>query len=185
MNRSVLIHIHLIFAALLLPFIMMFAITGVLYTWGVKSTVETTQYNIILSQPLKYESEYLHEWLEDVLEIKGINRPSGQGKMKGNAENYHYEWTGSARDASVAPSSDPLVAQLTIEESSYYHYLVQLHKGEGGIIFKIYAAMLAVGLIFLAITGVIMALRMPKFRTLTQRYLVAGSLMFVLAVLLS
>lgn len=185
MNRSVLVHIHLVFAALLLPFIIMFAITGALYTWGIKGAVEEYQYDIVLSQPLKYEPEYLHQWLEDVLEIKGIDRPSGQGKMKGDAEQYHYEWTGSAHDVSVAPSTDPLIAHLTIEESSYYHYLVQLHKGQGGTIFKVYAAILAIGLVFLAITGVVMALRMPKLRSLTQRYLVAGSLMFILAVLLS
>lgn len=185
MNRSFLVHVHLIFAALLLPFIMMFAITGALYTWGIKGSVETNHYDIVLLQPLKYEAEYLHQWLEDVLEIKGINRPSGQGKMKGDAEQYSYEWTGSARDASVAPGNDPLVAHLTIEESSYYHYLVQLHKGKGGVIFKIYAAILAIGLVFLAITGVVMALKMPKFRTLTQRYLITGSFMFILAVLLS
>jgi hypothetical protein len=185
MNRSVLVHIHLVFAALLLPFIVMFAITGALYTWGVKGDVETNQYDIVLSQPLKYESEYLHQWLEDVLEIKGIDTPSGQGKMKGNAENYYYQWSGSAHNVSVAPSSEPLVAQLTIEQSSYYHYLVQLHKGKGGTIFKVYAAILAIGLVFLAITGVVMALRMPKFRTLTQRYLIAGSVMFIVAVLLS
>lgn len=185
MNRSVLIHIHLIFAALLLPFIMMFSITGALYTWGVKGAVETRQYDIFLSKPLEYDAKYLHEWLEDVLQIKGISTPSGQGRMKGDAEKYYYKWTGSARDVSVAPSSDPLIAQLTIEESSYYHYLVQLHKGQGGIIFKIYAVILATGLVFLAITGIVMALKMPKFRTLTQRYLMVGSLMFILAVLLS
>jgi hypothetical protein len=185
MKRTVLVHIHLVFAALLLPFIITFAITGALYTWGVKGAVEANQYDIVLSQPLKYEAEYLHHWLEDVLEIKGIDTPSGQGKMKGNAELYQYQWSGSARSVSVAPSADPLVAKLSIEENSYYRYLVQLHKGKGGTIFKVYAAILAIGLVFLAFTGVIMALKMPKFRLLTQRYLIAGSLMFMLAVLLS
>lgn len=185
MNRSVLVHIHLVFAALLLPFIMTFAITGAFYTWGIKGEVKTSQYDIVLSQPLKYESEYLHQWLEDVLEIKGIDAPSGQSKMKGDTDNYYYQWTGSAHSVSVAPSSDPLIAQLSIEEHSYYRYLVQLHKGKGGTIFKVYAAILAIGLLFLAFTGVVMALRMPKFRSLTQRYLIAGSLMFVLVVLLS
>ena len=185
MNRSFLVHAHLAFAALLLPFIMMFAITGAFYTWGVKGAVETGQYDIVLSQPLKYEAEYLHQWLEDALEIKGIATPSGQGKIKGDANNYHYEWTGSAREVSVAATSDPLIAHLTIEESSYYRYLVQLHKGKGGVVFKVYAALLALGLLTLAITGVIMALRMPKFKTLTQRYLMAGSFMFIVALLLS
>ena len=143
------------------------------------------QYDIVLSQPLKYESEYLHQWLEDVLAIKSIDAPSGQGKMEGNAGNYYYQWAGSGHTVSVAPSSDPLIAQLSIEESSYYRYLVQLHKGKGGTIFKVYAAILAIGLVFLAFTGVLMALKMPKFRVLTQRYLIVGVLMFIGAALLS
>lgn len=61
MNRSTLVHIHLAFAALLLPFILMFAVTGAFYTWGIKGGVEKTQYDIVLSKPLKYESEYLHK----------------------------------------------------------------------------------------------------------------------------
>jgi hypothetical protein len=185
MNRSTLVHIHLAFAALLLPFILMFAVTGAFYTWGIKGDVEKTQHNIVLSKPLKYESEYLHQWLEDVLEIKGIDTPSGQGKVKGGADSYEYQWTGSTHTVAVAPSSDPLIAKLSIEKHSYYRYLVQLHKGKGGTIFKVYAAILAIGILFLSLTGVIMALKMPKFRTLTQQYLIAGSFMFLVVVLLS
>lgn len=185
MNRSTLVHIHLAFAALLLPFILMFAVTGAFYTWGIKGGVEKTQYDIVLSKPLKYESEYLHQWLEDVLEIKGIETPSGQGRVKGGADSYEYQWTGSTHTVSVAPSSDSLIAQLTVEKHSYYRYLVQLHKGKGGTLFKVYAAILAIGLLLLSLSGVIMALRMPKFRVLTQQYLIAGSIMFVVVVSLS
>jgi hypothetical protein len=185
MNRSFLVHTHLIFAALLLPVLLMFAITGAFYTWGIKGSFETTEYDIVLSQPLQKDPEYLQQWLEDVLEIKGIAVPSGKGKIKGNNKNYHYEWTGSARVVSVAPSSNALIAQLTIDESSYYRYLVQLHKGKGGIVFKVYAAILAIGLVLIGISGVIMALRMPKYRVLTQRYLALGALLFIILLLLS
>ena len=70
MNRSFLVHTHLIFAALLLPVLLMFAITGAFYTWGIKGSFETTEYDIVLSQPLQKDPEYLQQWLEDVLEIK-------------------------------------------------------------------------------------------------------------------
>ncbi|HCM06113.1 MAG TPA: hypothetical protein DIC30_08910 [Oceanospirillales bacterium] len=185
MNRSFLIHLHLAFAALLLPVILMFAVTGAFYTWGIKGGFETTEHDIVLSQPLQNDAEYLHQWLEDVLEINGIQVPSGDGRLKGKGKNYTYEWAGSARVATVAPTSDALVAKLTINESSYYRYLVQLHKGKGGVIFKVYAVVVAVGLVLLALSGVIMALRMPKYKVLTQRYLLSGGLLFVVLLLLS
>jgi hypothetical protein len=185
MNRSFLVHIHLAFAALLVPVILMFAITGAFYTWGVKGSFDTSERDIVLSQPLKKDTEYLHQWVEDVLEINGIQAPSGGGKIKGKGENYIYEWTGSARVVTVAPTSDALIAKLTVDESSYYRYLVQLHKGKGGVIFKVYAVIVAIGLVLLALSGVIMALRMPKYKVLTQRYLLSGGLLFVVLLLLS
>lgn len=185
MNRSTLVHIHLAFAALLLPVILMFAVTGAFYTWGIKGDVEKLKHDIVLSKPLKFESEYLHQWLEDVLEIKDIEIPSGQGKLKGSIDNYEYQWTGSANTVSVAPTADPLLARLSVEKHSYYRYLVQLHKGKGGTVFKVYAAILAIGFLLLSVTGIIMALRMPKFRTLTKQYLIAGGFMFLVVVLLS
>lgn len=185
MNRSFLVHTHLLISALLFPVILMFAVTGAFYTWGVKGSFESNEYDIALSQPLKKDSAYLHQWLEDILEIKGIQVPSGVGKLKGKGGHYYYEWAGSARVVSVSPSPDQLIAQLTIDESSYYRYLVQLHKGKGGVVFKVYAAVVAIGLILLALSGVIMALRMPKYRALTQRYLISGSLLFIVLLLLS
>ena len=62
---------------------------------------------------------------------------------------------------------------------------MQLHKGKGGIVFKVYAAILAIGLVLIGISGVIMALRMPKYRVLTQRYLALGALLFIILLLLS
>lgn len=185
MNRSFLVHAHLFISALLLPVILMFAITGAFYTWGIKGEFITTEQDIVLSQPLKKDAEYLHQWLEDVLEINGVQAPSGDGRLRGKGKNYTYEWVGSAHVASVAPTSDALVAKLTINESSYYRYLVQLHKGKGGVIFKVYAVIVAIGLVLLALSGVIMALRMPKYKVLTQRYLLSGGLLFIVLLLLS
>lgn len=185
MNRSTLVHIHLFFAAVLLPFILMLGITGGLYVWGVKGSVEETRYIIPISQPLKQDSKYLHEWLEDVLEIRGIDEPSGRGKLITEGLSYYYQWTGSSRSVIVAPTEDIDYGELVIQENGFYRYLVQLQQGKGGLIFNVYIALVALGLLFLSLSGLVMALRMVRFKMLTQRYLILGSMMFVISVLAS
>lgn len=187
MKRSTLVHIHLFFGILLLPFIIMFSVTSALYAWGITGSVEEKQYTIFLSQPLKQDPTYLHEWLEDLLEIKGIDSPSGRGKLElNNHDNsYRYYWSGSSREVSVEPTLDPNVAKLVVKESGAYRYFIQLLQGKGADIFKVYITLVAFGLMFLTLSGLAMALKVPKYRNLAKRYLLLGGAMFVITVIMS
>jgi hypothetical protein len=66
------------------------------------------------------------------------------------------------------------MAQLTVKETSWYRNLVQLHKAKGGIVFKIYAAVFAIALGLILISGFIMAWQAPKLKRLTIGAFVAG-----------
>ena len=80
---------------------------------------------------------------------------------------FQLEWSGSDINVILAPTFQPLIATLTIEETSWYRQFVQLHKAKGGTPFKVYAAAFAIGLLLLLISGFIMALQLPKLRQLT------------------
>jgi hypothetical protein len=95
------------------------------------------------------------------------------------------EWTGSSRDVVFEPTTDPLSYQLSVKETSWYRTFVQLHKAKGGVLFKVYAASLAVALFIILGSGLWLALQIPRFRKLTLGVFALGSLSFVLMVVLS
>jgi len=80
----------------------------------------------------------------------------------------------------LEPTSVPLVAQLIIKNTNWHRHFVQLHKAKGGITFKVYATILAVGLLFLLMTGFIMAWQLPKLRKMTFISTILGLIFFMI-----
>jgi len=185
MNRAVLMKIHMLVAAFMLPVAIMYPLTGALYTWGVKGSYETTQYPIKLEQPLSKNKEVMVELVTRELTQREIALPSGKAKIKAIGNSFQLEWTGSNRDVILGPGSDQLIAKLNVKETTLYRRIVQLHKAKGGIGFKVYAAAFATALLTLLITGFIMALQMPKFRMPVLLSMSTGIVMFIAMVMSS
>ena len=61
MNRQLLMKIHMLLAAFMLPVAIMYPVTGALYTWRIKGNYETTSYQLKLDQPLMKNKEKLVE----------------------------------------------------------------------------------------------------------------------------
>jgi len=179
MNRALLMKIHMLLAAFMLPVAIMYPVTGALYTWGVKGDYETNKFQIVLKQPLTKDKELLQALVIQELTKKDIALPSGKAKIKTAGNSYLFEWTGSNRDVILEPGADQLIAQLKVKETSSYRQLVQLHKAKGGTGFKVYAAVFATALLTLLITGFIMAIQMPKFRKPVLISASAGVLAFI------
>ena len=95
------------------------------------------------------------------------------------------EWTGSSKDVILEPKGKALEAKLTVKDTSWYRHLVQLHKAKGGTVFKWYAAIFAVSMLLLLISGFMMAWQMPKLKRLTLITTVFGVVSFFIVVLLS
>jgi hypothetical protein len=68
---------------------------------------------------------------------------------------------------------------LKIKNTGWHRHFVQLHKAKGGIAFKVYATILAVGLLFLLISGFIMAWQLPRLRKITLTSTILGLIFFV------
>ena len=164
MNRLLLMKIHMLLAAFILPAAIMYPVTGALYTWGVKGSYETTTYQLELDQPLLQKKEKLVELVKKTLLLKEIPLPSGKPKIKTAGNSFYLEWTGTNLDVILEPGAEQLLAELKVKKTTDYRRLVQLHKAKGGIEFKVYAAVFATALLTLLLTGCLMALQMPKFR---------------------
>lgn len=185
MKRAVVTKVHLLLATFMFPVALMFLVTGGFYTWGIKGEYVSTSHDIALSAPLTPDSEAMSELVITELGRRSIALPSGGSKVKKSGTSFMLEWTGAARDVELEPTPDPLVAKLTIKETTWYRNLVQLHKAKGGQIFKFYAAALAISLFTILASGFLMAWQVPKLRRLAIICSVSGLAVFALALLSS
>jgi hypothetical protein len=179
-NRSVLMKVHVLIAVFILPVAIMFFVTGAFYTWGIKGGYETTTQKIQLKTPLQEDLSYLVNTVEKALNKQEISLPTGKAKIKKIAHSFQLEWTGTSKDVVLEPTSNPLVAQLKIKNTGWHRHFVQLHKAKGGIAFKVYATILAIGLLFLLISGFIMAWQLPKLRKMTFLSTLFGLVFFII-----
>ncbi|MGB3665964.1 MAG: hypothetical protein WA963_03295 [Bermanella sp.] len=185
MKRTQLINLHLILAALLLPAIAMFSITGGLYTWGVKGSYDTETFKLPIAQPLKGDLASMVAFAQQEMDKQQQAYPTGAAKLKSNGHTHILEWTGSDLDINLSTDKNSRQAQLAIKHTSAHRYLVQLHKAKGGSLFKLYAAIMAFGVLIIMLSGVLMGLGMPKYRNTTWLALGAGIAIWLGAVSLS
>ncbi|MDG1462655.1 MAG: hypothetical protein P8R04_03720, partial [Gammaproteobacteria bacterium] len=167
------------------PVAIMFLVTGGLYTWGYKGGYDTTSYDISVPAGIPADLDQLTELVVSELQRREIAKPEGKAKLKKSGTSYKFEWTGSSRDVALEPTFEPLVFRLTVSETTWYRTFVQLHKAKGGKLFKYYAAALAVALFIILGSGLLMAMQIPRFRSLSLGTLAVGFLSFVLIVMAS
>jgi len=185
MNRATLTKVHLLLAAFMFPVAVMFLVTGGLYTWGIKGSYDSQSFEIVLPDPFPEDRGQLQSIVEAQLDLLELGVPSGAAKIKRAGTSLQLEWTGAARDVTLEPTADPLIAKLTIKETTWYRNFVQLHKAKGGQLFKVYAAALAVSLFVILSSGFWLAWQAPRLRSLAIRCAVAGLIVFAAIVTLS
>jgi hypothetical protein len=178
-NRLVLMKLHVLIAVFILPIAIMFFVTGAFYTWGIKGEYETTVQKLNLKMALHEDLGSLVNVVEEELNKQQISLPTGKAKIKKIGQSFQLEWTGSSKDIILEPTSAPLIAQLKIKNTGWHRHFVQLHKAKGGVAFKVYATVLAVGLLFLLVSGFIMAWQLPRLRKMTLISTMLGLIFFV------
>lgn len=184
MTRTFLTKLHLILAAFMFPAVLMFLVTGALYTWGNKGAWYEESATIALKQPFTEQTEGAITNLA-VQELVNRELPMPSGKLSvTEGERASLTWNGARAEIELSATEDPLVAQATIREASFHRWLVQLHKAKGSDYFKVYATLLASVLFLLVASGVIMGLQVRALRRITIGSSIAGALAFIGAVLL-
>lgn len=185
MQRIVIMKAHALLAAFILPVALMFGLTGSLYTWGTKGSYENTAYEVALDVPLTADLAALTSLAEAELQARQISLPEGRPRLKSIGSSFMLEWTGSSKDLILEPSREPNMATLTVKNTSWYRSFVQLHKAKGGTPFKVYAALFALALGALLVSGFIMAWQTPRLKAVTLGSALTGMLSFVLVYILS
>lgn len=168
MNRVLLTKIHLVLAAFMFPAILMFLVTGALYTWGSKGAWDEKTIAVKLSTPMvDSDRAALMKIAAAELNARDVALPSGGARVSSDGDRIVLSWTGARSDIKLSSTADPLVADMEIAEASLHRWLVQLHKAKGTAVFKVYASFLAFSLFLLVGSGLIMGLQVPAMRKLT------------------
>ena len=177
--------IHVFVGALFIPVILMFLITGGLYTVGIKGDYKSQKFDIPVSSPMGPDLNYLEPFVKNILVEKKYPFPSGNLSIKKAGTSWELEWTGTRMDLILAPTLDPYRATLTLKTTNAHRYFVQLHKAKGGIAFKGLAVLCALALLTLVTTGLLQVNKMPKYKTSARLILMAGFILFGIIALLS
>jgi len=159
-----LVRAHALLASFFLPLGIMFFVTGALYTVEITGGYESTSATIPLAAPLTPDLDALTTLANTYLKEQAITPPSGSMRVRKAGTSFLFEWTGSNRDVVLAPTENHLEAKIEVKDTTWYRRFVQLHKAKGGPAFKAFAVAGAAGLLFLFLSGSIMALRHPRLR---------------------
>lgn len=176
--HRLLVRWHMLVAAFLFPAILMFLLTGALYTWGSKGDYVVTDYEIALSAPLVDDAAALKGIAKKALGLRDLPFPTGGSSVKKVGDTIQFEWTGANRDIVLEAKGAATTAKLTVRETGWHRFFVQLHKAKGGTPFKVYAALVALGLFFLVTSGLLVAMRVPSMRRGAIGASIAGVIAF-------
>ena len=182
MKRNLFIKIHLILAATILPVVLMFVITGALYTAEYKPSSHDETFDVQLEVPLTQDITALKSVVHDALLERDIEDPDGKAKLKRDKKRggKKFVWKGDNHTVSMwSHADDRSLVTIEVSTPSWYKRLMWLHKAKASDAFDIFSIVAAIILVFVLVTGVIIGLQVKLFRSLTLYSIGAGSLLFL------
>lgn len=175
MIRKNLIRFHLYMAAFLAPLFILLAISGGLYLINIKGQFNQTPVNLPDGAVLDFASDTLQADIEGLLAASGAKPRIGWVTINRGAALTHPR----TRTNYVFEEKDgKLIA--TRNRPDLQKTMIELHKGHGPPLFKLYQKLAAIGLLFIVISGVWMGLASRVLRTETLIASGIGMISFIL-----
>ncbi len=181
-TRYQMIQVHMLLAAFLLPIALMYFISGLLYTLDIKGHVKKQEIVVQLEQLFTPNFDDLKKLTIKTLKQKNIPVPSGEPTLKKKKGMHELYWSDLGYAIKLRPTSDPMVATLTVKKRDYLTQVMRIHRAEAGLTFKVLAVLLVSGLMIILISGVVMALSVPKFKRAALRAMVLGFISLVVLI---
>ncbi|MDF1764324.1 MAG: hypothetical protein P1U57_13025 [Oleibacter sp.] len=175
MSRKTLMTIHLYLAAFFTPMIVIMAVSGGLYLFDIKGSMDKGTPIVIAGAELKGNDDAGIEHIKSLLSGAGLDDGFEYLKDRGSmmqtrpTSRDYYEIKQTPQGVEFTPVSPSLVAAM-----------MELHKGHGPQIFRTLQQVLAVGLVLILISGLILGLQSPMLKNKTIAVTAGGILVFVL-----
>jgi hypothetical protein len=177
--RRTLINLHLYAAAFLAPMFLLVAISGGLYLIGNKGSVDSTELTLAKDAELDPGSASLEDDIRVLLEDAGVEFSFEYVKVSGNSVTTRP----TSRTHFVFSVSDGVVAAVR-NEPNLQKSMIELHKGHGPTLFKEFQKVLAVGLLFVVLSGMWLGISSKGLRLPTLAVSGAGLVLFVILAVL-
>ena len=180
-TRKTLINLHLLFAGFLAPAFLLVAISGGLYLIGNKGSSASEAIVLPAGSALDFKSTTIDADVRALLASAGIEHKFGYVKSRG-ASKIHLRPTNRTY-LEFNQTEDGLRAKRVSPD--FQGAMMELHKGHGPKLFKLYQKLAALGLIGVVFGGVLVGLLARVYRRKTLGALAAGSILFLILALLA
>lgn len=175
-TRKLLVTLHLLFAGFLAPAFFLVAVSGGLYLIGNKGSFPAEVINVPGAASLDFGSKTIEADVRKVLSEAGIDHKFEYVKSRG-ADKIHLRPTSRTY---LELTSDGTVKRV---KPNFQGSMMELHKGHGPKLFKLYQKLVALGLLGVIFGGVLVGLLAPAYRRKTIGSLVVGTLIFFMLAL--
>ena len=179
MNRGFFISLHMYLAAFFAPFIFLVSISGGLYLVGIKGSVEQTPVYQSADYQFDAEAGDLKAEVDTLLVAAGVAGFDYEYvKVKGNTL-YTRPTSHEHFVINLGEGVEVIRARPSLQSA-----LIELHKGHGPTLYKTFQKFFAVALLLIVSSGLFLGLSLARLRPRTLATSLAGTLVFVLLVLL-
>lgn len=174
--------IHSYVSAFFLPLAVIFILTGVLYLFGLHSTMERQKVDFQVERSLMKDPAALTDAVKKTLEENDLSMPGGQAKRIRNG----YAW-GKMTGVSVQlfPDRKSGEFRLFVNKAGIYDKLILAHKGKVGTVFIIFSVLFSISLLVTYFSGVFIAFKNKANRKNTVAVIAIGIVVTVILLFIS
>ncbi len=173
--RKTLVNLHLLFAGFLTPAFLLLAITGGNYLLGNKGSYEKTPIELAAGSTLDFKSATIQSDVQNLLRANNIDYSFEYVKDRGSRIQLRPT---SKKFIELSQTNEGLKAQWV--KPNLQAGLMELHKGHGPKLFKLYQKFVALGLIGVVLGGFFVGILAPAYRRKTLMATGLGAVLFVI-----
>lgn len=152
-----LVYFHMLLASFFTPAILLFLITGSLYTFDVKGKVSKQKFELKLEKPFEPNLAILTQTVSSFLQNKHLIIPDGNPILKKLKKGYKFYWSGLKYVVYFKAENANSIVHVSYKERSFLTQLMRIHRADAGIIFKTVSLLSVLGLVLVLVSGLYMA----------------------------
>ena len=183
LSRSKIVQLHILLSSFVFPAVLIYVVSGALYTLNVKGSVAKQMFTVALEKPFEPNLEQLTRVIEKTLVAKALVLPDGDSYLKKSKDGYKFHWGDLRYSVTGDLKKDTSLVEFTYRERSPLTQVMRIHRAEAGTAFKFVSIMVVLGLLLVFVSGFYMAYTIPKFRNSSLIATGLGVLMLFIVVI--